>query len=92
VSVFDRRSHLLFVDQRTLFEAVNTLDTYDLAKLLASLEDLAVSERLQSVLSEARKNEISWLMRREIKCDPIELEQIEQRLIVAVRELRVHAA
>jgi CRP-like cAMP-binding protein len=83
---------LLYVDQRTLFEAVNTLDTYDLAKLLASLEDPEVSGRLQSVMSEARKNEISWLMRREIKSDPIELEQIEQRLVVAVRELRVNAA
>ncbi|MFL9966069.1 cyclic nucleotide-binding domain-containing protein [Paraburkholderia sediminicola] len=83
---------LLFVDQRTLFEAVNALDTYDLAKLLASIEDPAVSERLQSVLSEARKNEISWLMRREIKSDPIELEEIEQRLVGAVRELRTHAA
>ncbi|MCP3728784.1 Crp/Fnr family transcriptional regulator, partial [Paraburkholderia sp. CNPSo 3272] len=29
---------LLFVDQRTLFEAVSALDTYDLAKLLASIE------------------------------------------------------
>ena len=83
---------LLFVDQRTLFEAINTLDTYDLAKLLASLKNPAVSERLQLVLSEARKNEISWLMRREIKSDPIEIEQIEQRLVVAVRERRVDAA
>ncbi|MBB3260228.1 CRP-like cAMP-binding protein [Paraburkholderia bannensis] len=83
---------LLFVDQRTLFDAVNALDTYDLAKLLASLQDPAVSERLQSVLSEARKNEISWLMRREIKSDPLELEGIEARLISAVRELRARAA
>jgi hypothetical protein len=82
---------LLFVDQRTLFEAVNALDTYDLAKLLASIGDPAVSEHLQSVLSEARKKEISWLMRREIKSDPIELEEIEQRLVGAVRELRTHA-
>jgi CRP-like cAMP-binding protein len=83
---------LLFVDQRTLFEAVNALDTYDLAKLLASLEDPALSGHLQSVLSEARKSEISWLMRREIKSDPIELEGIGQRLVDAVRELRAHAA
>ncbi|NIE68556.1 cyclic nucleotide-binding domain-containing protein [Burkholderia sp. Ax-1719] len=83
---------LLFVDQRTLFDAVSALDTYDLAKLLASLQDPAVSERLQSVLSEARKNEISWLMRREIKSDPLELEGIEERLLSAVRELRARAA
>jgi CRP-like cAMP-binding protein len=83
---------LLFVDQRTLFEAVNALDTYDLAKLLTSLEDPAVHERLLSVMSEARKNEVSWLMRREIKSDPLEIEAIEQRLLGAVRELRAAAA
>ncbi|WP_322092650.1 cyclic nucleotide-binding domain-containing protein [Paraburkholderia bannensis] len=83
---------LLFVDQRTLFDAVNALDTYDLAKLLASPQDAAVLERLQSVLSEARKNEISWLMRREIKSDPMELEGIEERLVNAVRDLKTRAA
>ncbi|MCG5074338.1 Crp/Fnr family transcriptional regulator [Paraburkholderia tagetis] len=83
---------LLFVDQRTLFEAIGSLDSYDLAKLLASLEDQAVSERLLSVMSEARKNEVSWLMRREIKSDPVEIEEIEQRLIGAVREIKAKGA
>ncbi|WP_028219058.1 cyclic nucleotide-binding domain-containing protein [Paraburkholderia oxyphila] len=83
---------LLFVDQRTLFEAVNSLDSYDLAKLLATLEDKAVSERLLSVMSETRKNEVSWLMRREIKADPVEIEAIEQRLVGAVREIKTKGA
>ncbi|CAG9272819.1 Crp/Fnr family transcriptional regulator [Paraburkholderia unamae] len=79
---------LLFVDQRTLFDAVSTLDTYDLAKLLASIEDQAVSERLLSVMADARKNEVSWVMRRDIKIDPVEVEDIEQRLLEAVRSLK----
>jgi hypothetical protein len=79
---------LLFVDQRTLFEAVSALDTYDLAKLLASIEDQAVSERLLSVMADARKNEVSWVMRRDIKIDPVEVEDIEQRLLEAVRALK----
>ncbi|MEX3968416.1 Crp/Fnr family transcriptional regulator [Paraburkholderia sp. EG286B] len=79
---------LLFVDQRTLFEAVSALDTYDLAKLLASIEDPAVSERLLSVMADARKNEVSWVMRRDIKIDPVEVEDIEQRLLAAVRALK----
>jgi CRP-like cAMP-binding protein len=79
---------LLFVDQRTLFEAVSALDTYDLAKLLASIEDEAVSERLLSVMADARKNEVSWVMRRDIKIDPVEVEDIEQRLLEAVRTLK----
>jgi CRP-like cAMP-binding protein len=83
---------LLFVDQRTLFEAVNALDSYDLARLLASLEDKAVSERLLSAMSEARKNEVSWLMRREIKADSVEIDAIEQRLIGTVREITAQRA
>jgi CRP-like cAMP-binding protein len=79
---------LLFVDQRTLFEAVSALDTYDLAKLLASVEDPAVSERLLSVMADARKNEVSWVMRRDIKIDPVEVGDIEQRLLEAVRALK----
>jgi hypothetical protein len=79
---------LLFVDQRTLFEAINTIDTYDLAKLLASIEDQAVSERLLAAMADARKNEVSWVMRRDIKIDPVEVEDIEQRLLDAVRALK----
>lgn len=79
---------LLFVDQRTLFEAVSALDTYDLAKLLTSIEDQAVSERLLSVMADARKNEVSWVMRRDIKIDPVEVEDIEQRLLESVRTLK----
>jgi CRP-like cAMP-binding protein len=79
---------LLFVDQRTLFEAVSALDTYDLAKLLASIEDPAVSERLLSVMADARKNEVSWVMRRDIKIDPVEVGDIEQRLLETVRTLK----
>jgi CRP-like cAMP-binding protein len=79
---------LLFVDQRTLFEAVSAFDTYDLAKLLASIQDQAVSDRLLSVMADARKNEVSWVMRRDIKIDPVEIGDIEQRLLDAVRTLK----
>lgn len=79
---------LLFVDQRTLFEAISTIDTYDLAKLLSSIEDQAVSARLLAAMADARKSEVSWVMRRDIKIDPVEVEDIELRLIEAVRALK----
>jgi CRP-like cAMP-binding protein len=83
---------LVFVDERTLFDAVNAMDTYDLAKLLASVSDASLSSRLLSVMAEARKNEVSWLMRREIKIDPAEVAEIEQRLIDTVRSLKAPTA
>jgi CRP-like cAMP-binding protein len=79
---------LEFVDQRTLFEAVSAFDTYDLAKLLSASEGQPVDERLQSVMTEARKKEVSWVMRREIKIDPVEIIEIEQRFLDTVRALK----
>jgi hypothetical protein len=79
---------LEFVDQRTLFEAVSAFDTYDLAKLLSASAGQPIDERLQSVMTEARKKEVSWVMRREIRIDPVEIVEIEQRFIDAVRALK----
>ncbi len=83
---------LEYVDQRTLFDAVSATDTYDLAKMLASMTDGAVSERLQSVMTEARKKEVSWVMRREIKLDPLEVSDIEQRFIESVKAIKAAGA
>ncbi|MBT2789786.1 Crp/Fnr family transcriptional regulator [Paraburkholderia strydomiana] len=79
---------LEFVDQRTLFEAVSAFDTYDLAKLLSASEGQPIDERLQSVMTEARKKEVSWVMRREIKIDPVEIIEIEQRFLDTVQALK----
>ena len=83
---------LAFVDQRTLFEVVSGFDTYDLAKLLASIEGQPVAERLLSVMTEVRRNEVSWVMRRDIKIDAIEVGDIEQRLLDAVKTLKASSA
>jgi hypothetical protein len=102
VSYFSRRNarpggeitsidDLTFVDQRTLFEAVSAFDTYDLAKLLASLGGQPVAERLLSVMTETRKNEVSWVMRRDIKIDPIEVGEIEQRFVETVKAIKAAA-
>ncbi|HIC7207821.1 Crp/Fnr family transcriptional regulator [Burkholderia stabilis] len=76
---------LVWVDQRTLFDVISAFDTYDLAKLIANLDDRAVADKLFSVMTEARRNEVSWVMRRELKLDPVEIEDIERRVLDAVR-------
>jgi hypothetical protein len=88
VTEFSSIDDLELVDQRTLFEAVSAFDTYDLAKLLSALAGQPIDERLQSVMTEARKKEVSWVMRREIRIDPVELVEIEQRFVDAVRALK----
>ncbi|PMS20340.1 cAMP-binding protein [Trinickia dabaoshanensis] len=77
-----------FVDHRTLFDAVSATDTYDLAKLAASSGDHTIVDKLFSVMTEARKNEVSWVMRRDLKLDQAEVEDIEQRFLQAIRDLK----
>lgn len=83
---------LVWIDQRTLFDVISAFDTYDLAKLIANLDDRAVADKLFSVMTEARRNEVSWVMRRELKLDPVEIEDIEQRVLEAVRAAKAPAA
>ncbi|PRF40487.1 cAMP-binding protein [Burkholderia multivorans] len=83
---------LVWVDQRTLFEIVSAFDTYDLAKLIANADDRAVADRLFSVMTEVRRNEVSWVMRRDLKVDPVEVDDIERRLLDAVRAAKAPAA
>lgn len=84
-----------FVDHRTLFDAVSSTDTYDLAKLAASAGDQAIVDKLFSVMTEARKKEVSWVMRRDLKIDQAEVEDIEQRFLQTIRDMKAasgHAA
>ncbi|CAB3752734.1 cAMP-binding protein [Burkholderia puraquae] len=83
---------LVWIDPRTLFDVIAAFDTYDLAKLIANLDDRAVADKLFSVMTEARRNEVSWVMRRELKLDPVEIEDIEQRVLEAVRAAKASAA
>ncbi|MEX3959167.1 Crp/Fnr family transcriptional regulator [Trinickia sp. EG282A] len=79
---------LAYVDQRTLFEAISQTDTYDLAKLFASMTDQSVVDRLLAVMTETRRNEIAWVMRRDIKIDPVEVGDIEVRFLETVKALK----
>lgn len=77
-----------FVDDRTLFDTVSAFDTYDLAKLLASTTDRAVSDRLLSVMTKARQSETSWIMRRDLVVNPGEIQDIEHRFIQQIKSIR----
>jgi len=90
-SELESLSDLEFIDQRTLFDAVSAFDTYDLAKLLTTMADHSIADRLLSVMGQARQKEISWIMRRDVKIDPLEIPEIEQRFIDLVRTIKTPA-
>jgi CRP-like cAMP-binding protein len=88
VSELESLSDLDLIDQRTLFDAVSAFDAYDLAKLLTAMVDRSIADRLLSVMTQARRNEISWVMRRDIKVDPLEIQDIEQRFIELIKAIK----
>ena len=91
-SELESLTDLDLVDDRTLFDAVSAFDTYDLAKLLASATDRSVSERLLSVMTKARQSETSWIMRRDLVINPLEIQDIEQRFIQLVKSIKTGPA
>jgi len=91
-SELESLTDLDLVDDRTLFDALSAFDTYDLAKLLASATDRSVSERLLSVMTKARQSETSWIMRRDLVINPLEIQDIEQRFIQLVKSIKAGPA
>ncbi|HXM36397.1 MAG TPA: cyclic nucleotide-binding domain-containing protein [Pyrinomonadaceae bacterium] len=91
-SELESLTDLDLVDDRTLFDALSAFDTYDLAKLLASATDRSVSERLLSVMTKARQSETSWIMRRDLVINPLEIQDIEQRFIQLVKSIKTGPA
>ena len=67
---------------------MSAFDTYDLAKLLATMTDQTIADRLLSVMTQARQNEISWIMRRDIKIDLLDIPDIEQRFLELVKSIK----
>lgn len=83
----DSLSDIELVDQRSLFEAVNAMDIYDLAKLLKRVSESATRERLFAVMTKAKRDEIEELMTSIERVDPIEAQRLEDNLLAAVRHL-----
>ncbi|MFP3562620.1 Crp/Fnr family transcriptional regulator, partial [Paraburkholderia sp. SIMBA_049] len=51
-----------------------------------------IADRLLGVMTEARKKEVSWVMRRDINIDPVEVGDIEQRFLETVRTINPSTA
>jgi hypothetical protein len=88
---FKSLDHLQLIDDRTRFYTVSAFDIDDLAKMLASATDRAVSDRLLSVMTEARQQEVSRIIRSNPVIDPIETEDINRRFIRLLKSIKTRA-
>lgn len=79
---------LLYVDKRILFDALNGIDEFDLAKLFQQISDKELLARLNGCLSKAKREEIEKIVQEGGGSDPYEAEQVEQTLLETVKALR----
>ncbi len=77
---------LVFADQKSLFDAVGRCDLYDLAKLLCSLDDEALRQKLLACLARSKREEVQQDMASMGAVDPMEVLQTGRALVAAVRE------
>ena len=75
-------------DDRTLFDTVSAFDPSDLAKMLISATDRAVSERLLWVMTRARQHEVSRIIRSNPEIDPLETEDIARRFMRLLKSIK----
>jgi len=88
---YESLADLEFIDDRTLFDTVSAFDPSDLAKMLVSATDRAVSERLLWVMTKARQHEVSRIIRSNPVIDPLEIEDISRRFIRLLKSIKTGA-
>jgi len=85
---YESLADIEFIDDRTLFDTVSAFDPCDLAKMLVSATDRAVSERLLWVMTKARQHEVSRIIRTNPDIDPLEIEDIARRFIRLLKSIK----
>jgi len=88
---YESLADIEFIDDRTLFDTVSAFDPSDLAKMLVSATDRAVSERLLWVMTKARQHEVSRIIRSNPVIDPIEIQDISRRFLRMLKSIKTGA-
>jgi CRP-like cAMP-binding protein len=81
-----------FADQKSIVEVLAPIDTYDIAKLLSTMEAGKAKEKLLNCLPRAKRQEVDSDLSSMANVDAIEAAQIGQRIIAKVKEIMLNRA
>jgi CRP-like cAMP-binding protein len=81
-----------FADQKSIVEVLAPIDTYDIAKLLSTMEAGKAKEKLLNCLPRAKRQEVDSDLSSMANVDAIEAAQIGQRIIAKVKEVMLSRA
>lgn len=88
---FSEMADLEFADSKSIFAAVSKVDSFDLAKLLSTLEDGAARSKVLNSLSKRRREEVESDLAGLAAVDPADVHQIGQAIVEDVKLLMAPA-
>jgi CRP-like cAMP-binding protein len=79
-------SDIEFADQKSIFDVVSRCDIYDLAKLISTMEDENVKDKIMACLSRSKREELESEISTLNQVDPTEVQQIGKSIILSIKE------
>lgn len=86
-SEFSDVTDLEFADQKSVFAVVAKVDTFDLAKVLSTLEEGAVKTKILASLSARRREEVESDLKGMGPVDPMEAQRIGKGIVDEIKAL-----
>ena len=78
---------LEFADQKSVFATVAQFDTLDLAKVLSTVDEDSVKQKILSALSRSKREEVEADLQGLTNVDPMDVQRISQSMIASVQKL-----
>lgn len=91
-SEFSEISDVEFVDNKSIFAIVSKFDTYDLAKLLSTMEQGVARDKILNALSRRKREEVDADLKDMPAVDPMDAQQIGTALINELKALLLQQA
>ncbi len=79
-------SDIEFADQKSIFDVISHCDIYDLAKLISTIQEDNVKDKIMACLSRSKREELESEISTLNQVDPTEVQQIGKSIILSIKE------
>ncbi|MGS0757685.1 FliG C-terminal domain-containing protein, partial [Roseateles sp. GG27B] len=83
---FSEISDIEFADQKSTFDVISRCDTYDLAKLLSTIDEESVKSKILACLTRSKREEVESDIATMKPVDPIEIMQLGKSIILEIKK------
>jgi len=83
---FNDISDIEFADSKSIFDVISRCDIYDLAKLISTIEDDNIKDKIMACLSRSKREELESEISTLNQVDPTDVQQIGKSIILSIKE------